>query len=297
MFPQLVANIFIAAASTALVAVGFAVIYSTARFFHFAHGVVFASGAYFAYFFSIILGLPLWVAGIIAILLAGALGAAMEATVYRTLRKRGATPMVLLLASLGLYISLQNVISMVFGDDTKSIRTGEVKEGMNILGARVTPIQLTIIITSIFLIAVLYLFTKRTKLGKLIRAVANDPNLASASGVNSNWILLWVFIIGSCLAGVAGLLVSLDIDMTPTMGMNPLMMGVIAVIIGGATSFIVIALASLLLATAQNLAALYISSQWMEAASFIIMILILFLKIPLIKSGKILKETYIDNRY
>jgi branched-chain amino acid transport system permease protein len=276
LLPQLVGNILIAAASTALVAVGFAVIYSTARFFHFAHGVVFASGAYFAYLFSVILGLPLWVAGIIAVLLAGALGAVIDIGVYRQLRKRGATPMVLLLASLGLYIALQNVISMIFGDDTKSIRTGEVKEGMNILGARITPIQLTIIITSVFLIAILHLFTKKTKLGKLMRAVANDPNLASASGVNSNRILLWVFMIGSCLAGVAGLLVSLDIDMTPTMGMNPLMMAVVVVVIGGTSSFFGIASASFLIESIKEISALLISSQWMYAISFFILLLFMY---------------------
>lgn len=115
----------------------------------------------------------------------------------------------------------------------KTIRSGEVKEGINILGAYITPIQITIILVSCFLIIVTYLILSKTKMGKMMRAVANDPWLANATGIESDRVILFTFAIGSALAGFAGILISLDIDMTPTMGLNALMMGVVAVIVGG----------------------------------------------------------------
>lgn len=122
------------------------------------------------------------------------------------------------------------------------------------------------------------MFTKKTKLGKLMRAVANDPNLASASGVNSNWILLWVFIIGSCLAGIAGILISLDVDITPIMGMNVLLYAIVAVILFKKPDLLTVALGALLLSFAQNVAAWYLGSQWMNSVAFIILLFYLMLK-------------------
>jgi branched-subunit amino acid ABC-type transport system permease component len=86
------------------------------------------------------------------------------------------------------------------------------------------------------------------------------------------------FAIGSSLAGLAGILVALDVDMTPTMGMNALMMGVVAVIIGGINSIPGIVLGALLLATAQHLGAWFIGSQWQDAIAFVILVLFLLFK-------------------
>lgn len=94
----------------------------------------------------------------------------------------------------------------------------------------------------------------------------------------SSFIILISFAIGSALAGIAGILVALDVDMTLTMGMNMLLMGVVAMMIGGVGSFWGIVLGSLLLATAQNLAVWYISSQWMDASAFIILLIFLLFR-------------------
>ncbi len=90
--------------------------------------------------------------------------------------------------------------------------------------------------------------------------------------------LFYSFAIGSALAGIAGILVSLDVDMTPTMGMNALMMGVVAMIVGGVGSIWGIVLGSLLLALAQNLGVWYISSQWQDAIAFAILLISLLFK-------------------
>lgn len=278
MINQLILNGIIAGSVYTLVGVGFAVIYRTVKFFHFAHGVVFTAGAYFTYLFKAWLGWPVIVAILVSIILCAILGVIVETSAYRPLRHKGSSSLILLLVSLGIYIVLQNIISMIFGDDTKTIRSGIVKEGINVLGARITPVQVTIIVVSLLLLVSCFLFLKYTKTGQAMRAVANDPELARVSGIESDRVILSAFALGSALAGIAGILVALDVDMTPTMGMNALLMGVVAVIIGGVGSIPGIALGALLLGTAQHFGAWYVGSQWQDAIAFVILLIFLLFR-------------------
>ena len=278
MTSQIIINIIIAFSIFNLAALSFSLIYQTTRFFHFAHAVVFTFGAYFTFLFSQLIGWSLVSAILTAIVAACLIGCMAEWFIYRPLRKRKSSSIVLLLASLGIYIVLQNLISLFFGDETKSIRTWEVREGIEIAGAYVTPVQIVIIATSIAIVILVSGYLMLAKTGKAMRAVASDSELSKLSGIKSDRIILISFAIGSALAGIAGILVALDVDMTPTMGMNMLLMGVVAMIIGGVGSIWGIVLGSLLLATAQNLAVWYISSQWMDATAFAILLLFLLFK-------------------
>lgn len=196
MITQILINGLVAGSIWSLIAIGFSLVYSNTRFFHFAHGVVFTTGAYLTFLFRVWLGQPLFFSIPLAIALSTLLGCLMELSVYRPLRHKGASALILLLASLGIFIVLQNVISMVFGDDIKSIRSAVVEEGINILGARITPIQIIIISISLLLLAFCFFFLKYTKIGQAMRAVANDPELANSSGIESDrspllWDQLW----------------------------------------------------------------------------------------------------------
>jgi len=275
MFNQLLLNSIIAGSTYTLIALSFSLIYSTTKFFHFAHGAVYTFCPYFAYLFTIILGIPLFISIPLAVASSSIVGVLTELLIYKPLRRKGTTPLILLLASLGIYIVLQNIISMSFGDDTKTLRNGIVREGLEILGARITPIQIAIIIVSMFLLIACWALMRYTKIGTAMRAVASDPDLALVSGIDSDRVILFTFALGSALAGVAAILVSFDIDMTPTMGMNALMMGVVAVIIGGVGSIPGAALGGFLLAFAQNFGVWKISSQWQDAIAFIILLLFL----------------------
>ncbi|HYX09656.1 MAG TPA: branched-chain amino acid ABC transporter permease [Bacteroidales bacterium] len=275
---QIIVNSAISFSEFLLIAIGFSIIYKITKFFHFAHAIVFTFGAYFAFLFNQIFNISLFISIPFAIIAACLLGCLMEWFIYKPLRKKNSTSLVLLLTSLGIYIVLQNVISMVFGDDTKSIRTWQVKEGLNVFGARITEVQIIIIISSIVLVSLVAGYLYLAKTGKAMRAVASDPELANVSGMNSDKVILTAFASGSALAGIAGILVSLDVDMTPTMGMNALLMGVVAMIIGGANSIRGIALGALLLATAQNLGVWYISSQWQDAIAFGLLLVFLLFK-------------------
>lgn len=278
MLFQLFVNGVIAASIYSLIALGFALIYQTTRFFHFAHGAVYTFGAYFAYMFSVQLGWGREFAFPAACLLTALLGVLLEIGVYKPMRKRKATDLILLIASLGLYTVLQNFISMFWGDDTKTMRTGVVTEGHEILGARITDIQIAIIFTSIILIAVFALLLLKTKFGKTLRALANDPELARLNGIKSNTYIIYAYAIGSFLAAVASIMISFDTDMTPTMGFNALVMGVIAVIIGGINSLPGAALGALLLGLAQNLGVWKLPSKWQDTIAFVILILFLLFR-------------------
>lgn len=275
---QIIINILLSVTVILIVALSFQIIYTSSKFFNFAHAIIFTSGAYFSFLFIQILGWSYYTAIPSAIILAILLGNLIEFTIYKPLRKKKSSTIILLLASLGIYIVLQNLISLFFGDDTKSIRTWEVREGINILGAYITPVQIIIVICSALLVIVVSAYLHLAKTGKAIRAVASDSELSKLSGIKSDRIILISFAIGSALAGIAGILVALDVDMTPTMGMNMLLMGVVVMIIGGVGSIWGIILGSLLLATAQNLAVWYISSQWMDATAFIILLIFLLFK-------------------
>jgi branched-chain amino acid transport system permease protein len=272
MIIQAAANGLVATGTYLLIAIGFSLIYSTARFFHFTHGIVFTFGAYFAYSFSTELKLALPQSFLFSIILTAFLGCLLELLIYRPLRRQKASSLILLLASLGLYIILQNTISLIFGDDSKSILSGTVSEGIDIWGARMTLIQIITICASVALTVIVVVISRGTKLGKAMRAVANDSDLAFILGVNRDVVILTAFAIGSAAAGLAGILVSLDVNMSPTMGMRALLMGVVAVIIGGAGRISGAVFGALFLGVALQLGVLVTSSQWQDTIAFVILV-------------------------
>jgi len=114
--------------------------------------------------------------------------------------------------------------------------------------------------------------------GKALRALANDPELARLSGINSDRYIMYAFAIGSFLAAVAAIMISFDTDMAPTMGFNALVMGVIAVIVGGIGSLPGAALGGLLIGLAQNLGVWQLPSKWQDTIAFVILILFLLFR-------------------
>lgn len=291
MLWQLTINGLIAGSAYALVGIGFALVYNVAKFFHFAHGAVFTLGAYFALVFVSMLKFPLLLAIPIAVALAVLLGCLLDLFVFAPIRRRSGSPLVLLLSSLGVYIILQNLISLCFGDSIKTLRTGAVEGGMEFLGARITAIQISVIVTSITLSIALMVFLKKTNIGKAMRAVSNDARLADVCGISSGRVIRCAFGIGSALAAVAGILVALDVDMTPTMGMHALMMGIIAVIVGGVGSIPGVGLGALLLGMAQHLGVWRIGSQWQDAIAFVILLAFLLVRPEGIMGKKLRKAT------
>ena len=180
-----------------LIAVSFYLTYYPTRFFHIAHAVTLTFAAYFTYFFAIQLQCPVMLAVPLAIVCATGVGMLSELALYKPLRRRNASPMILMIASLGLYTVLQNVISMCWGDDTKSVRTGEIKVGHQFFGAYITDIQIITIAVCAALFIACVLLMKYSRVGQSIRAVASNPELSNIVGIHSDRVILWAFAGGS----------------------------------------------------------------------------------------------------
>jgi branched-subunit amino acid ABC-type transport system permease component len=198
----------------------------------------------------------------------------------------------LLIASLGVYIIINNIILIFWGAQTIIIRSSEVEVGNQFFSAYITDIQLVIFICVFLLIFITRIFINKSNLGKQIKAVSSNPELANIFGISSNKIILLAFAIGSSLAAVTGVLVAFDTDLTPSMGFNLLLYGIVAMIIGGIGNFYGLMGGSFLLATTQHLGMYYFDGKWMDAVAFIILILFLLWK-PLGISGNKLKKTQI----
>lgn len=278
MIGQLVINGLIAGGIYALVGLGFTVIYGTVRFFHFAHGAIYAVGAYMAWLAVGRLGIPLIPSVLLACLVAGAFGVLIDFAVYRPLRARKSPNLVYLLASFGVFVFLNNALQFIFGADIKSLRSGSVSEGRHFLGAVITDIQIVILVACLLLALTLIVFVKATRLGKAIRAVADDPVAASLVGIHSERIIRTSFFLGSVLAGAAGILVSLETNIEPTMGLNAVLKGIIAAVIGGMGSIPGALLGGLIIGLAENLGIYGISAGWKDAIAFTILVVFMLFR-------------------
>lgn len=272
MGAQLFINGLVAGSGLGLLAASFALIYQTAGFFHFAHASVYTVGAYLAYASTRSLGLPLPVALACAVVITALIGWAHYTAVYSPiLRKRG-SPTDLLLASLGLMVALQNGVAMTFGDELKILWDRPVTQGFQIGGVLITGVQITIILVSAGSLLGLASLLKYTRWGLLLRAVANDPALASAYGLEPRRVTGAAFAIGSGLAAVAAILAALDTGLRPSMGFNALLMAVVAVIVGGAGSIPGAILGGLGIGLMQHLAAAVIPTIWVDPIVFVLLV-------------------------
>jgi branched-chain amino acid transport system permease protein len=275
---QIFINGLIAGAIYALVASGFSLIYSTCKFVHFAHGAVISLTAYFLFFLFSILGLNFWLSIIFTLIFSVLVGWLMNKIVYEKFRKRKASSTILLIASFALLILLESLILMLFGADIKTIGYIKISKGLEFLGAIITPLQIIIIGASIFLLIFLWFFMKKTKIGKAMRAVSDNKDVAEIVGISSEKIYSWVFAIGSLIAGVSGILVGLEQNLEPMMGSNLMIKGFTAAIIGGIDSVPGAILGSFLLGFAENFGIWFLPSGYKDAIAFIILFIFLLFR-------------------
>lgn len=289
---QIAINIFILSALFLIISYSFSILYRIISFFHLSHAITLTFGAYITYFISIQQNLHLVLAIVISIVFGIALMLFVNQFIYKLLQKRKLESWQMLIASLSVYIVLQNMVSMLWGDSTLSFRTWPVKAGHQFMGAYITEVQIITIVVSTGLLVLSNLFLEKTNIGQKIKAVSSNPELSSILGISKNKAVIWSFVVGSGLAACAGILIAADTDMTPTMGFNWLLYAVVAMIIGGLGKMRYLLLGSLLLATAQHLSAYYLDSKWMNATAFVILIVFLYLT-PYGFSGQRIKKAEI----
>ncbi|PIT87227.1 MAG: branched-chain amino acid ABC transporter permease [Candidatus Magasanikbacteria bacterium CG10_big_fil_rev_8_21_14_0_10_40_10] len=278
MFVQLLANGIIYGSIIALVAVGFSLIFSTNRFVHFAHGSVIVCGGFFLHTFYSLAGLNFYLSAVLTIIATALLGLVIYLLVYYPLRRRQASAVILLIASLGVMILLDNLNLLIFGADVKVLNFIEVKKGLDILGAIITPLQLVIITVSLILLVLVSLFTRYTALGKTIRAVADNPTLAEILGISTRKIEAISFLVGSALAGFASVMFTLEYGVEFSMGIVHTIAGFTGAVIGGINSLAGSILGSYLLGLVQNLGIWFLPSGFKMAIAFILLLLFLLIK-------------------
>jgi branched-chain amino acid transport system permease protein len=265
---QLLINSLIIGSIYALVACGFSLIFSTNRFVHFAHGASVAVSAYIAFLLSVRWGLPFAIAVPVTLIVAGLLGWGMYAGLYQPLLKRKSSNVILLIASVAVLILFENLILLTFGADVKSFSQFGLPRTITFLDSTITTLQIGIIATALALLVILYLFMKKTSLGRRMRAVADNKELAAVMGIDAKKVAIYSFIIGSALAGVAGILVGLEQNLEPTMGTHLMIKGFTGAIIGGATSVPASILGSFILGIAENFGIWYLPSGYKDAIAF-----------------------------
>lgn len=206
---QVLANALVSASVFALVGLGFALLYQTERFFNFFLGFTVTIGAYAMLFLAESCRLPLVLAIPLGVLLASVVGTAISSAVIRPLRQLRVPAWGLLIVSLGLYTILQNALSLVFGDNTRTVRTGTISVGHNILGALVTDVQLVTLFVCAVAFVALVQFLDKISLERAIRGVSSNAELCGIVGVEVERTILWAAAIGSALAALGGVLSAL----------------------------------------------------------------------------------------
>ena len=267
---QLIANGIIAGAIYALVASGFSLVYNVTKMLHFAHGAVVALGAYFVYtLVSAKLAFPLAV--LLTILMTCVAGEIINRFVYRPLRARKATSAVLLIASLAVMIFVNALILAVWGADIKTIALPYKNAVFDIGGVLITEVQLSIIIVSLVLLLALWLLMTHTRFGKAMRALADNKDVAQTVGINPERMYTLTFIIGSALAAIAGILIGIEQNLQPTMGVSLVIKGFTGAVIGSMLSVPGAVLGSLLLGLVENIGIWWLPSGYKDAIAFALM--------------------------
>jgi len=274
---QVIANGLIAGCVYALVALGFGLIYKTTRILHFAHGAVYTAAAYALYFFLISISFPVFISIVLALIIGTLLGISTETFLYYPLHRKKAPYAISFIASMGIYLFLVNLIAMLFGNEVKIIQPG-LEKTYQFAGIILTRTQIIETIVFVVVFLVFYIFMKKSGLGRLIRALSNNPELATVLGMNIRKTRLLVFGLGSLLASISGLLVALDIGIDPNIGFSAVFVCAVAVIIGGIDIFEGAVLGAFLLGLIQNITIWKLSARWQEAITFGILILFLLLR-------------------
>lgn len=260
-----------------LVALGLCLIFSILSIVNFAHGEFYMLGAFVVYFIVQQLQIPYVVGMVLAFLLVGALGMFCERFLFRRVVGIGHNALVL---SLGLSLVFANGALHLFGSQDKSV--GQVVSGVVRLsigrGISISWERLTIMACSVFFILLVFLFIHHTKLGRAMRAIAQNKTVAMLQGVDVQRDSMVGFSLGCGLAGLAGAIVSPAIYLYPSMGLPPAIKAFVVIVLGGMGSIHGAVLGGLILGFLEATTQFYTLAVWADFVGFIVLILVLIVK-------------------
>ncbi|MEH2205339.1 MAG: branched-chain amino acid ABC transporter permease [Nostoc sp.] len=239
----------------AIFALGYTLVYSILGIINLAHGAIFTLGAYFTYALmggnfgfngllanaALPIKLPFAIALILGSTLAGLVGVVMERVAFQPLRRQGSDPLLTVVSSLGVAVVIVNLIQYLIGAESYTYPAntyGNLPPAIN-FGSPENPIpirsvQVVIFTVSVAIVAILTYFINRTKYGKAMQAIAEDPTTASLLGINSDRFIILTFFISSFLAGLAGTLVASSVSIAgPYFGIAFGLRGLAVIVLGG----------------------------------------------------------------
>lgn len=262
----------------ALFGLSFSLIYSTTKIVHFAHGASCVAAAYAFFVAYVLLSLPLIAAGFLVIVFSAALGAAMMQYFYKPMIAKSASHAVIMIASLGLFIACQSIFELAFGHDSRVVSKSEISPGIIVGPIFITPLQVATIVCAIVLAGGLYLLIKRFKLGRALRAMSDDIEMATIIGVDISRLRTLVFAIGTAIASIPTMLIGLDVGISPTMGLHLVLLATIAAIVGGVRGIFTGVGGGLIVGATQTLGVIWIDPKWQNLVVFSVLLLVLMWK-------------------
>lgn len=287
MFFQQIINGLTLGGVYALIALGYTMVYGVLEFINFAHGEIYMLGAYFSIIFfgfftyagitahSLFLSLILTL--LLSIIFCSAYGFTIEKVAYRPLRN--APRLSPLISAIGVSIFLQNYVMLTQGATDRVFPNSFGSSGISLFNASITYFQALIIALSALLMASLHIFVTKTRMGKAMRAVAQDKLMASLVGVNIDTVISMTFIIGSGLAAVAGMMIAMYYGLVNySIGYVAGIKAFTAAVLGGIGSMPGAMLGGIFLGFIESMGAAYVSSEYKDAYAFAVLIAILLIK-------------------
>lgn len=278
IIPQLLVNGLIAGAIYALAAAGFALVYKVVKFQYFSHGAVIAFGAYLFFTFFNRMKLNIFIAASLTIIAVVLITLIKDKLVYLQLRRRNATSLTLLIASISLLIFMSSLILAIYGASTKSISLGKKTRILDFGLVTMTSTQICIIFFAMLLFLLLYFVLKKTKLGKAMRALSDNKEVAQIVGINPEKIYTYTFIISAVLGAVSGILIGVEQNLYPRMGVIIIIKGFISAVVGGLGSVPGSIAGGFFIGIVENLGILYLPSGYKDVIAFTIMLMFLLFR-------------------
>lgn len=277
--PQLTVDGLIFGIVLALAAVGLSLVFGTTKLTNFAHGELIALGALLAYFFSSVVGLPMLVAIPVAVIASAYIGGWLQNKVlWKQLRKRGTGLIAAMIVSIGLGFLLRYFFLFIFGGQTRQYNQWAGQSGLEIGPVLITPKDLISSTVGILLIAATTFWLLKTRDGKATRAVADNPALASASGIEVERVISIVWILGAGLAAFSGVMIGLQAGVGWFMGFQVLLLVFAGTILGGLGTAFGAILGSLIVGVLIQLSTLIIPTELKYVGALLVLIIILLIR-------------------
>jgi len=264
-------------------AIGVSLTFGILRFANFSHGEMMTVGAYVAYTVYTLMALPFWVAVPVALLAVAGVAVLADRLLYRHFRR--SQPIILLISSFGTALILRSAVQLIWGPENHLYST-EIQFAERFLGMMIKPDQIAILAGAVVLMVGLHLFLQKTRTGKAMRAVADNPELARLTGINTERVILWTWVLGGGLAAAAGIFLGMDTRLFPEMGWNLLLPVFAAAILGGIGNPYGAVVGGLVIGVSQELSTLVLDSTYKPAVAFTLMVIILIVRPTGIFSGR-----------